>query len=69
MGNRGRISHRSHTKRVWRVGTDSTLSIVAGTGATGYGVGDGSPATLAPLSNPAGLAAGPDGSLYFTDES
>ena len=54
-------------QRVWRVGTDSTLSIAAGTGAFGFS-GDGGPATSATFTVPRGLAVGPDGSLYITDD-
>jgi streptogramin lyase len=39
---------------------------LAGNGTKGFG-GDGGPATLAELSDPAGITRGPDGSLYICD--
>lgn len=52
--------------RVRKVTPDGKISTVAGTGTTGYS-GDGGPATAATLSDPEGLAVGPDGSLYIAD--
>jgi len=51
-----------------KIDTSGNISIFAGTGATGYS-GDGGPAASALLSHPAGLAIGPDGSLYFGDQN
>lgn len=44
----------------------SHIVSIAGTGVAGY-AGDGGPATAAQLSNPFGLAVGPDGALYFCE--
>ncbi|WP_261562403.1 hypothetical protein [Frankia tisae] len=45
---------------------DQGTSVVAGTGKAGRG-GDGGPAFDAELDSPAGIAVGPDGSLFITD--
>ncbi|MCL6613782.1 MAG: hypothetical protein K6U03_04055, partial [Firmicutes bacterium] len=52
--------------RLRRVGPDGIITTVAGTGMAGYS-GDGGPAAEAELNSPMGVAAGPDGSIYFTD--
>ena len=51
---------------VSRVGTDGTISTIAGTGEAGFS-GDGGPATEASLRDPSYLTIGPDGALYVVD--
>jgi uncharacterized protein (TIGR03437 family) len=51
---------------VYRVSPAGTLSVVAGTGSSGYS-GDASSANLAQLNAPAGLATDGNGSLYIAD--
>ncbi|HKS38707.1 MAG TPA: hypothetical protein VJW76_16050, partial [Verrucomicrobiae bacterium] len=59
------IADRSNA-RVRLVGTEGIITTFAGNGSFGSS-GDGGPATQARLSEPNGLALGPDGSLYEAD--
>jgi uncharacterized protein (TIGR03437 family) len=52
--------------RVKRVGTDGTLTTIAGDGVPGRGA-DNVPATSSSLRNPAGLAIAPNGDVYIAD--
>jgi hypothetical protein len=52
--------------RVRKVGTDGTITTVAGNGEFGFS-GDGGPAKDARLTDPRGIAVGPDGTLYIAD--
>jgi sugar lactone lactonase YvrE len=52
--------------RVYRVAADDTLSLIAGTGANGFG-GDGGPATSAQLNSPSGVAVDTAGNLFIAD--
>ena len=54
------------THRVWSVGADGRLRLVAGRGTAGF-AGDGGPATAAALSHPSSLAVGPDRSILIGD--
>ena len=63
----GNVYVGDHNRGVVRkVSTNGIISTVAGTGTPGFS-GDGGPATLAQLSNPADVVLGPDGSLYIVD--
>ncbi|HEX2203192.1 MAG TPA: hypothetical protein VHG91_07830, partial [Longimicrobium sp.] len=61
--------------RVWRVGADGLLSLHAGTGtfcryqAGSQSCGDGEAPTRAQVSEPYGMAVGPDGALYVVERS
>jgi uncharacterized protein (TIGR03437 family) len=52
--------------RVRKVGTNGTISTIAGTGTPGYS-GDGNAATSAALNTPVGLAVDTPGNLYIAD--
>lgn len=52
--------------RVLRIEADGRLTVVAGTGRRGFG-GDGGPATLALLNNPADIRFDAHGNLYIAD--
>ncbi|MCI0636379.1 MAG: hypothetical protein L0206_21055, partial [Actinobacteria bacterium] len=56
---------------IWRLDTDGLIHIVAGKKtAPGCGVscGDGGPALAAGIDSPRGIAMGPDGSLYVSEQ-
>ncbi len=53
-------------QRVWRIGLDGKLSLVAGSGRFGFD-GDGGLATEASLAHPAAIAVAVDGSVYISD--
>ncbi|WP_322755685.1 protein kinase domain-containing protein [Frankia sp. Cas3] len=57
-----------NSKRVRRVGTDGTITTVAGTGTYGF-AGDGGPATDAQLAYPTGVAVDNTGTLYIADQN
>lgn len=52
--------------RIFRLGTDGILHVIAGTGSAGYN-GDEQTATTAQISSPLGLDLAPDGTIYFCD--
>ena len=54
--------------RVMKVGTDGTLSTIAGNGLPGYN-GDGGPAVNGQLNIPAGIAMDAAGNLYVADSA
>ncbi len=54
--------------RIRKVGTEGTISTVAGNGAFGY-FGDGGAATLAELNGPRGIAVDRFGNLYIADHN
>jgi RHS repeat-associated protein len=53
--------------RIRRIGVDGIVTTIAGDGTCGFDAVEGGPASEAILCNPAGLAVGPDGSLYVSD--
>jgi hypothetical protein len=52
--------------RIRRVGSDGTITTIAGTGTAGYS-GDGGPATLARLDTPHGITVDAAGNVYVAD--
>jgi RHS repeat-associated protein len=56
----------SQFHRIFKMGVDGILHVIAGNGTCGSG-GDGGPATAAQLCNPEGIDRGPDGSIYIAD--
>src|ERR1051325_12205615 len=54
--------------RIYRVGADGTLTIVAGSGIPGFS-GDGGPAAAAQINGPMGLALDGSGNLLFADNA
>jgi len=58
----------SGNSMVMRVSPDGMLTVVAGTGSSGYS-GDGGPATSASLAHPQGVAVDAAGNVYIADTS
>lgn len=56
---------RNH--RLRKVDAQGIITTIAGSGLQGFS-GDGGPATNAKLNRPSGMAIGPNGELYFSDE-
>ena len=54
--------------RVYRIGSDNVVHVVAGNGIRGY-TGDGGPATSASLADPSAVAVDSTGTLYIGDSS
>src|SRR5436190_1623783 len=52
--------------RIYRVAADGTLSVIAGTGTSGFS-GDGGPAVSAQLNFPVGVAVDAAGNLFIAD--
>lgn len=56
----------SGTSKIWAMGPNGTLSLIAGIQGSGFG-GDGGSASQALFKNPTGLVASADGDLYIAD--
>jgi hypothetical protein len=54
--------------RIRRIDSSGHITTVVGGGSPADGVGDGGPATAAALSNVAGIAYAPDGTLWISDQ-
>jgi sugar lactone lactonase YvrE len=59
---------KDQSHQVLRRSADGTVTVVAGTGTPGS-AGDGGPATDAQLDEPAGIAVGPDDTIYIADRA
>ena len=56
--------------RIRKIDTNGIISTIAGNGTRGYGTnGEGGPATQTSINSPWRIAVGPDGSVYFSDQS
>ncbi len=53
-------------QRIRKVGSNGTITTIAGTGQEGY-AGDGGPASVATFSSPRGITVDPSGTLYVAD--
>ena len=60
------VSAGSRIREIDLANPPYVINTIVGTGVYGYS-GDGGPATNAQISNPSGIAVGPDGSLYLAD--
>jgi hypothetical protein len=56
----------TQNNRIRKIGTDGTISTVAGTGTAGFS-GDGANATQAQLNSPLGITVASTGAVYFAD--
>src|SRR5947207_1446649 len=65
-GNGGFYVSSYAPSRIYRVGTDGRMTLVAGSGIPGFS-GDGGPATSAQINGPMGLARDTSGNLFFAD--
>jgi sugar lactone lactonase YvrE len=67
-GNGGFYVSSYAPSRIYRVGADGRLTLVAGSGIPGFS-GDGGPATSAQINGPMGLALDESGNLFFADSA